>query len=326
MQKVKQGKQRSRNGAILVASGSWTPEPWADAVRELDPGRPVFIWPDLPDPAAIRYLMGWQPPDEALGAPPGLEVIFSLGAGVEHIVLRDNLPDVPIVRIVSPDLTRRMTEWVVLQVLVHHRQQLAYLAQQRERRWRERPQPAASDVRVGIMGLGVLGRAAAKPLVGLGFQVAGWSRTPSTIPGVEGYAGAAELDAFLARTDILVCLLPLTRETRHILSMPLFEKLARHGAANGPVIINAGRGGLLVEADLVEATGRGVLKGASLDVFETEPLDASSPLWGLDNVVITPHCAAWSDPRQLTRLILDQIAAHEAGRPLHNVVDRQAMY
>jgi len=323
---VKHGKQQSRNGAILVATGSWAPEPWAETVRELDPGRPVCIWPDLPDPAAIRYLLAWQPPDEALGALPGLEVIFSLGAGVEHIVLRNNLPDVPIVRIVSPDLTRRMTEWVVLQVLLHHRQQLAYLAQQRERRWQGRPQPVASDIRVGIMGLGVLGRAATAPLVGLGFQVAGWSRGRRTIPGVEGYAGAAELDAFLARTDILVCLLPLTPDTRHILSMPLFEKLARDGAATGPVVINAGRGGQLVEADLIEAIRRGVLKGASLDVFETEPLDASSPLWGLDNVVITPHCAAWSDPRQLTRLILDQIAAHEAGRPLQNVVDRQAKY
>ncbi len=315
-----------RSGAILVASGSWAPEPWAEAVRELDPGRPVFIWPDLPDPASVRYLMAWQPPDEALGALPNLEVIFSLGAGVEHIVLRDNLPEVPIVRIVSADLTRRMTEWVVLQVLLHHRQQLAYLAQQRERRWQERSQPAASDIRVGIMGLGVLGRAAAEPLVGLGFQVAGWSRTPSTIPHVESYAGAVELDTFLARTDILVCLLPLTPETNHILSMGLFEKLARDGAAKGPVVINAGRGGLLVEADLVEAIRRGVLKGASLDVFETEPLAPSSPLWGLDSVVVTPHCAAWSDPRELTRQILDQIAAHEADRPLHNVVDRQAMY
>jgi len=313
-------------GGILVASGSWAPQPWAEAVRERDPGRPVFIWPDLPDPAAVRYLMAWRPPDQALKALPNLEVIFSLGAGVEHIVLRDNLPDVPIVRIVSPDLTRRMTEWVVLQVLIHHRQQLAYLAQQRERRWQERPQPAASDVRVGIMGLGVLGRAAAAPLVGLGFQVAGWSRRMKPIPGVVTYSGEDGLAPFLARTDILVCLLPLTPETDRILSMHLFEKLARDGAANGPVVINAGRGGLLVEADLVEAIRRGVLMGASLDVFETEPLDASSPLWGLDSVVITPHCAAWSAPRQLAGLILDQIAAHEAGRPLVNVVDRVALY
>ena len=314
-----------RPGGILIASGSWAPEPWAKAVGELDPGRPVFIWPDLPNPAAIRYLMAWRPPEEAFKALPNLEVIFSLGAGVEHIVFHDNLPDVPIVRIVSPDLTRRMTEWVVLQVLLHHRQQLAYFAQQRERRWHERPQPAASDVRVGIMGLGVLGRAAATSLFGLGFQVAGWSRGRRAIPGVETYAGEG-LAPFLARTGILVCLLPHTRDTQGILSMPLFAKLARDGAANGPVVINAGRGGLLVEADLVEAIRRGVLKGASLDVFETEPLDPSSPLWGLDGVVITPHCAAWSDPMELTRQILDQIAAHEAGRPLQNVVDPQAMY
>ncbi len=312
--------------AILVASGSWAPEPWAEAVRAIEPQRPVFIWPDLPDPAAIRYVLAWQPPATALRGLPNLAAIFSLGAGVEHIIFRDDLPEVPIVRVVSPDLTRRMTEWVVLQVLLHHRRQLAYLRQQGERRWKELRQPAASKVRVGIMGLGVLGRAAAAPLAGLGFQVAGWSRRPRTVPGVEGYAGADGLDAFLARTDILVCLLPLTNETRAILSMALFRKLARDGALGGPILINAGRGGLQVEADIVEATRSGMLAGASLDVFETEPLDAASPLWAMDNVVITPHCAAWSDPRELAGLILDQIAAHEAGKPLRHVVDRASLY
>ncbi|MEP0324389.1 2-hydroxyacid dehydrogenase [Bauldia litoralis] len=312
--------------AILIASGPWDPVPWAAAVRALTPGRAVHIWPDLPDPETIGYLMAWQPPPEAFRAVPNLRAIFSLGAGVERIVFVDDLPDVPIARIVSDDLTQRMTEWVVLQVLLHHRQQLAYLDLQRERRWEELRQPAASEVRVGMMGLGVLGADAAEPLVRLGFQVAGWSRSPKTLPGVEGYSGADGLDAFLARTDILVCLLPLTHETRHILSMDLFGKLARDGALGGPVVINAGRGGLQVEADIAAAIGQGVLKGASLDVFETEPLDPASPLWGLDNVVITPHVAAFSDPKALTGQILDQIAAFEAGKPLKNLVDRAARY
>jgi len=313
-------------GGILIASGPWDPVPWGDAVRAMDPTRPVFTWPDLPDARAVRYVMAWHPPEAALAALPSLDVIFSLGAGVEHVLSRRNLPDVPVVRIVSDDLTERMTEWVTLQVLMHHRQQRRYDRLQRERRWHELRQPAASEMRVGIMGMGVLGVSAAKVLVALGFQVAGWSRRPKAIPGVESFHGDAGLDPFLARTDILVALLPLTPETRGLLAMPLFRKLARSGGLGGPVLINAGRGGLQVEGDIVRAIGEGVLIGASLDVFETEPLDPASPLWGFENVVVTPHCAGWSDPMELTRQIMEQIAAFEAGRPLRNVVDRAASY
>ncbi len=314
------------DNGILIASGPWDPVPWAEAVRAIDPERPVFIWPDVPNPSAVRYLMAWHPPREALTALPNLDVIFSLGAGVEHILSRQGLPDVPVVRIVSDDLTRRMTEWVTLQVLMQHRQQRDYDRLQRERRWHERRQPAASEVRVGIMGMGVLGKSAADVLMTLGFRVAGWSRRPKAASGIESFHGNAALDAFLARTDILVVLLPLTPETRGLLSMALFRKLARDGALGGPVLINAGRGGLQVEADIVRALHEGVLIGASLDVFETEPLDAASPLWELDSVVITPHCAGWSDPAELTRQILDQIAAFETGAALRNVVDRAAAY
>jgi glyoxylate/hydroxypyruvate reductase A len=176
------------------------------------------------------------------------------------------------------------------------------------------------------MGLGVLGRDAAEALVRLGFRVAGWSRRPSSVPGIETFHGAAELDRFLGRTDILVSLLPLTPETRGILAMPLFEKLARGGALGGPVLVNAGRGGLQVEADIAEAIERGTLIGASLDVFQQEPLDPKSRLWPLQNVVITPHAAAASAPAALVPPILRQIAAFEAGAPLENVVDRTSRY
>jgi glyoxylate/hydroxypyruvate reductase A len=181
-------------------------------------------------------------------------------------------------------------------------------------------------MRVGVMGLGVLGRGAASVLARLGFRVTGWSRKPAALDGVETFAGPAGFDPFLARTDILVCLLPLTPETRGILSMGLFRKLARDGALGGPVVINAGRGGLQVEADIVAAMQEGVLKGASLDVFETEPLDAASPLWGLDNVVITPHVAADSTPAAIVPQILAQIETFEAGGALRNVVDRANFY
>jgi glyoxylate/hydroxypyruvate reductase A len=313
-------------GAILLVTGPWAPEPWAAAIRSGHPDRPLFVWPDLPDAAAIRYALVWKPKEGLLATLPRLKVIFSLGAGVDHFIFQQGLPDAPIVRVVHDDLTQRMTEWVVLQVLMHHRRQRAYDRFQAERRWHHLLQPAAAEVRVGVMGLGILGRDSASVLARLGFRVAGWSRRPAQIAGIETFAGAGELDRFLARTDILVCLLPLTAETRRILSADLFGKLARDGALGGPIIINAGRGGLQVEADIIAAMTGGVLKGASLDVFETEPLDSGSPLWGLDNVVITPHAAADSSPAAVVPEILDQIEAYEAGRPLRNVVDRDALY
>ena len=312
--------------AILVASGPWDPQPWADAVRRLDPDRAVHIWPDLPDPAAIRYVLAWHPPAEVFADLPSLAAIFSLGAGVEHILSRPLPSGVPVARIVSEDLTDRMVEWVVLQVLIHHRQQRRYDRLQRSHRWHELRQPAAAEVRVGVMGTGVIGARAADMLARLGFRVAGWSRTRKDLSGIESFHGAAGLDAFLARTDILVVLLPLTPDTRGLLAMPLFRKLARDGALGGPVLVNAGRGGLQVEADIAAAIVDGTLIGASLDVFETEPLDPASPLWDLEDVVITPHCAGWSDPAELTRQIVGQIAAFEAGRPLRNLVDRDAQY
>jgi glyoxylate/hydroxypyruvate reductase A len=317
--------------SILIAIGSgdpaWRPQPWAEAIRVRDPDRPVTIWPDLGDPSAIGYAMAWKPPEGSLARLPKLEVVFSLGAGVDHIVFQRDLPDAPLVRIVSPSLTQRMTEWVVLQVLLHHRQQRAYDRFQRDRHWEELPQRPAGSVRVGIMGLGVLGRAAAEALLRLGFQVAGWSRRPAALPGVESFHGAEGLDPFLARTDMLVCLLPLTPDTRGILALPLFTKLARGGAPRGgPVLINGGRGRLQVEADIVAALNEGVLAGASLDVFEKEPLDPRSPLWVFENVVITPHCAASSSADELVDLVLGQITAYEAGKPLRHVVDRITLY
>jgi glyoxylate/hydroxypyruvate reductase A len=312
--------------AILLATKAWDPEPWTRAIRAGDPKRTLFVWPDVPEPAAVGYALVWNPPAGALKNLPNLKAIFSLGAGVDHLFGTAGLPDVPVVRVVNPDLTQRMTEWAVLQVLLHHRQQRTYDRQQAAGIWNELRQPTAAEVRVGIMGLGVLGRNAAEALRRLGFQVAGWSRRPTEIEGVETFHGEGERDRFLARTDILVCLLPLTPETKRILAMPLFETLARDGPFGGPILINAGRGGLQVEADIAAAIERGVLVGASLDVFEAEPLDPKSPLWILPNVVVTPHAAAVSTPHLLVPPILRQIAAFEAGTPLENVVDTIAHY
>lgn len=312
---------------ILISSGSMNPERWRAEVAAALPGRAVHIaGRDEVDPAAVRYVLAWKPPAGLYDGMTGLAAVFSLGAGVDHLFADPRLPDVPIARVVDPDLTMRMTEWVVLQVLLHHRRQRDYDRQQAARLWRDLPQPAARDVRVGVMGMGVLGADAATVLARLGFRVAGWSRTPRPVDGVEAFHGAEGLAAFLARTDVLVALLPLTAETRGILDARLFAGLARDGALGGPVLINAGRGGLQVEADVLAALDDGTLKAASLDVFETEPLPAASPLWTHPAVTVTPHVAAESDPAAIVRLIADQIRRLESGLPLQHRVHRGRGY
>jgi glyoxylate/hydroxypyruvate reductase A len=192
--------------------------------------------------------------------------------------------------------------------------------------WETPDQPAASAVRVGILGLGELGRDAALVLQRIGFQVAGWSRSRKSLPGIVSYAGADELSDFLARTDILVALVPLTPDTRGILNRELFQKLARDGALGGPVLINAGRGGLQVEADILACLDDGTLRAATLDVFHQEPLPASSPFWRRRDVTVTPHNAADSDPEAISDAIAAQILDYESGKPLRNVVDRGKGY
>jgi glyoxylate/hydroxypyruvate reductase A len=312
--------------AILLAITGWNPKEWEARFAALARGRGVHAWPDrVGDKSAITYACAWKAPHGVLAGFPNLKAIFSLGAGVDHLMGDPGLPDVPVLRIVDPNLTMRMTEYVALHVLMHHRRLRLYEAQQRQRLWRDHHQPAASEVAVGIMGLGVLGRDAAAMLVRLGFRVAGWSRTATALCGVETFHGDG-LDAFLARSEILVCLLPATPATEGILNLAVLRKLKRDGALGGAYLINAGRGRLQVDADILAALDEGVLAGASLDVFPTEPLPAESPLWGHPAITITPHNAAESDPQAITQNVLEQIARFERGEELENVIDRRHGY
>jgi glyoxylate/hydroxypyruvate reductase len=319
--------------ALLVATKGWDAETWAGRLVATLPDRTILTTDRAgifhgPESAlsAVRYVLVWKPPQETLDRLPALDAIFSLGAGVDHVLALSRLPDAPVVRIVDPDLTQRMTEHVVWQVLDHVRLGPTYRRQQREHRWRDVEPPAAREVTVGIMGLGVMGMHAADALLRLGFKVRGWSRTPKAHAHVETFAGEDGLTPFLAGADILVSLLPFTPETRHLVDLALLKKLRRDGPLGGPVFINAGRGGSQVEADIVAALRDGTLAGASLDVFEEEPLSPESPLWDFDTVTITPHVAAVSDPKALARQIAEQIEAFERGEPLKNCVDRERGY
>jgi glyoxylate/hydroxypyruvate reductase A len=315
--------------AFLVACSSRA-DRFAAEIRALDPGLDVRIAPDIGRAEDIDTALVWQPPPGLLATLPGLKLIVSVGAGVDALMQDPTLPpDVPLVRFVDPDLTGRMADYIALHVLYHHRRMSEFRELQARAIWNYLPEPAAHEVRVGLMGLGVLGSAAAGVLNPFGYRLRGWSRTPRPLDGVACFSGAAELDAFLAETDILAVLLPLTPETSGILNRRLFARLSRTGRSPflpGPVLINAGRGGLQIDADVVAALQAGELYAASLDVFETEPLPPASPLWRHPRVVVTPHNAAESAPPAIARYALRQMQAREAGAALENLVDRSRGY
>ncbi|MBC8051059.1 MAG: glyoxylate/hydroxypyruvate reductase A [Chitinophagales bacterium] len=300
---------------------------WPLAIAELERVIKVHALHNSPLPDEIDYALAWKPPPGALAQYPNLKAIFSMGAGVDHLMGDPSLPEAPIVRYVDPDLTNRMSEYVVQHVLMHHRRHLDYAEQQRQRIWRELPQPAANNVRVGIMGYGVLGRDVAAKLKILDFNVTAWSRTPkNVVPGIICFNGREMLRDFLGWTDILVCLLPLTPATRGILNRRLFVRLAKKGALPGRILINPGRGALQNEEDILSALDNGILSAVSLDVFNEEPLPPSSPLWRHPRVILTPHNAAWSEPVAVARSVARAIKAHRRGEPLACLVDRARGY
>ena len=299
---------------------------WAGKLKAALAPYPVVRRGDDFDPAEVRYIFVWKPKPDAFDGLDGLKAILSLGAGVDALLKHPNLPDAPIVRFVDADLSQRMSDYVVAHVTMHHRLYTRFRADQKARRWSQLYPPAASETTVGIMGMGVLGQDAAQRLRPLGFTLRSWSRTPKDVEGVEGFAGTETFDAFLAGTDILVNLLPLTPETTGILNYETFGKLRRGKLDGGPVIINAARGGHQREADIVRALEDGTLGAASLDVFETEPLPATSPLWDIENCYITPHIAAISNEATGVSYFSRIISEHEAGKPLVNVVDRKRGY
>jgi glyoxylate/hydroxypyruvate reductase len=314
-------------GDILLAATGWDNEVWSKKFQDAAPSRQVFVYPDGIDAPSIGYAIVWKQHEGALAKLKNLKVIFSLGAGVDHVFRDRFVPNVPVVRVVSNDLTNRMSEYVVWQVLDHHRMGQKYRAQKASKIWAEdRDQVAAKDITVGMLGLGVLGTDAALKLLTLGFNVTGWSRSAHDIDGIETFAGTEQLGSFLATVDILVCLLPLTPATANIIDHALIDAMTKRGALGAPIIINAGRGGLQNEADLLAALDDGRLSAVTLDVFQQEPLPQSSAFWTHPKVTLTPHAAASSDPNALVLPIIEQMAAFERGEALKNLVDAKHQY
>lgn len=274
------------------------------------------------DLRGISYLMMWRPVPGLVAAMPDLTAIFCFGAGVERLLGNPDIPpEIPIVRMVEPGLTQGMSEYVLWQVLRHHRRIWELEEAQGLGRWAPHWYPAAWERQVGILGLGALGVAAAQKLTEFGFPIRGWSRSRKDLPGIRSFAGQAELPEFLSGLDILVCLLPLTSETDGILNAALFARLNA-----GASLINAGRGGHLVEADLLSALESGRLGAASLDVFGQEPLPPLHPFWAHPRIFITPHNASDTNPASGLSEISRQIKRVGQGLPLEHVADRTRGY
>lgn len=295
---------------------------WCQALRELMPEWDIHPIEDCPDPRAVEYCVVWRPETGCMRPFVNLKAIVSLGAGIDHVLADAELPEgVPIIRTVGTDLTQRMKEYVVLHALRHHRALPEIQAAQQRHQWHPVIVPPATSRRVGVMGLGNLGAVAAQALATLGFQTVGWSRSPKEIAGVTTYAGSEGLDAFLAGTEILVCLLPLTDATRGILNAETFSRLAPKSA-----VINAARGAHLVDDDLLTALDDGQLAGATLDVFHLEPLPAEHPFWDHPKITVTPHIASQIDAPTGSRIVAANIRAFAETGTVADIADAARGY
>lgn len=298
------------------------PGVWRRLVRERDPTIEVRVWPDCGPPEEVDAVLAFRPPPGELARFPNLKLIVGAGAGVDGIFADPNRPQhVPITRMIDSDMTAAMTQYLVMIVLRWFRQLPLYEAQQRQSTWRRHAQPTARDCRIGLMGLGAMGSHAARCFNSLGLMVHGWSRTLKRIDGIRCYAGEAEMDAFLARSDILICLLPLTPATHGILGAATFKRLPR-----GARIINVARGEHLVEYDLLEALHEGQLAAAALDVCAAEPLPAEHTFWKHPGILITPHIATLPEASKVADYAVENLRRLRAGSPLLGAVDAQSGY
>ena len=261
-----------------------------------------------PDPADVARL-------------PSLALVQSLWAGVERLVSELGPSAPPIVRMVDPEMARTMSEAVLAWTYYLQRDMPAYARQQREKLWRQLPYRKPSDMTVGLLGLGALGAAAAQRLTQAGFKVAGWSRSPKKLPEIESFSGEDGLAALLRTSDVVVCLLPLTSETRGLLNASCFAMI-KPGAA----LINFARGPIMVLPDLLSALNSGRLSHAVLDVFDEEPLPATSPFWAHPNVTVLPHVSAPTDLTAAAKVVADNIGRFRRGEHILGVVDRSRGY
>ncbi|MDP1528252.1 2-hydroxyacid dehydrogenase [Rhodoferax sp.] len=290
------------------------PEPWLAGLRAALPQAEVAVWQPGATPA--DYAVVWQPPQQFFDEQTQLKGIFNIGAGVDALLSLRLPPQAVVVRLEDAGMAVQMAEYVCQAVIRHFRDLEAYAADVRAGHWTYYEPRQRSDFAVGVMGLGVLGARVAQALAHFEFPVNGWSRTPKLLDGVRGFNGAAQLDAFLASSRVLVNLLPLTPDTTNILNR---ERLSR--LQPGGYVINVARGAHLVDEDLLALLDSGHLAGATLDVFRTEPLPPAHPFWRHPNITITPHTSARTLRETSIAQIAGKLAALERGELVAGMVD-----
>jgi glyoxylate/hydroxypyruvate reductase A len=311
-----------RPTTVAFVSSEVEAERWLPPLEQALPQMRFQAWPDVSDPASIDVALVAAPPAGVLGRFPNLRFIQSLWMGVDGLLADPTLPrGVPLARLIDPGMVAAMSETVLARVLDWHRHLYRYRAQQAAQQWTPRKQFMAADRTVGILGLGTLGADAAAKLRALGFRVCGWSRRAKTLAGVEAFFGDDGLEAMLRQSEALVCLLPLTGETRGILDAPRLGLLP-HGAC----VINLARGAHVVEGDLLAALDAGRLAHAYLDVFQTEPLPADHPFWTHPRVSLTPHVAALTEPRTALAKVVANLERFARGARPEALVDTAAGY
>lgn len=302
---------------VLVHVADADPAPWIDELRRQAPDLDARGLDAVDDPAAVDVAVTWRLPHGVYRSFPNLALIQSMAAGVDHILADPQRPaHVPVARVVDPWMARSMVHQVALAVLRWHRRMDWLEGLRDDATWPRGVVFDAEAVQVGVLGLGHLGQAVARAMQGLGFQAAGWSRSPKSIDGLACHHGPEGLVDLAAWSSVLVCLLPLTAETAGILNAGLFGRMPA-----GSLLVNVGRGGHLVEADLTAALDSGRLAAAALDVFRTEPLPAEHPFWGDRRIYLTPHLASEINPPTATRVFVDNIRRVRAGAPLIGRID-----
>ncbi len=311
------GTTAKPSGALAFYSDFDDFETWKRALQAQLPDLDVRHASALGDPVDIHYVLAWKPPEGFFGGMANLRLIINLGAGVDSLVKREDLPPgIPITRLTDPQMARMMAGYVLFAALRHARDIPHFEQAQRQGKWSYKHPRSPDEVRIAVLGLGQLGAVAASELARLGYAVSGWSRSQSRIEGVQCHAGLETLDAVIEGADILIVMLPLTEQTRGILSRERLQRLPR-----GAAFVNVARGALVDQQALTELLASGHIGSATLDVFEHEPLPSADPLWGMPNVLVTPHLASVAIPSSAAKQIATNILRVSDGQPPENVID-----
>ncbi len=306
---------------IVLVCNHRDPEPWVNAFTTQNPDVSIEVYPEVKHKEEIEFAISWQHDHGIFNEFPNLKVVASMGAGVYHIIGDQSLPaNIEVTRIVDENLTQDMANFVLLNALYGIRNFKFHQINQHHKNWKIKAYQQPEEVNVGLLGFGVLGQATGKKLQLNGFKVSSWSTTRKYVKGIKSYI-ESELDQFLSKAQILVCLLPITEDTIGILNKENLKKLPR-----GAQLINVARGSHLVEADLLEMLNEEQLSLACLDVFNTEPLPKNSRLWTHQSVLVTPHVASMTDPEAVVNQILDNYERMKKGQKLNNRIDRQKSY